>query len=33
MGLADNAQQDLSRFMKENPAHFSLLLTEGRSQR
>jgi spermidine synthase len=23
MGLADNAQSDLGRFMKENPAHFS----------
>ena len=33
MGLADSAQRDLSRFMKENPAHFSPLLTEGRSQR
>ena len=33
MVLADDARTDLSHFMKDNPSHFSPLLTEGRSQK
>lgn len=33
MGLAADAQKDLRRFMQQNPAQFSPLLTEGRVQK